>query len=63
MSLGGAIGSYGFSSTSQAQGFAETVWDLFGAGNSSTRPFGSAIVDGFDLGMLKSLYLLTTSRY
>lgn len=49
LSLGGAAGSYGFSSSSQAVEFAQTCWDLFGAGSSSTRPFGDSVVDGFDL--------------
>jgi len=51
LSLGGAVGTYGFTSSSQAQQFAQQVWDLFGEGTSSTRPFGSSVVDGFDLGM------------
>ena len=51
LSLGGAIGTYGFTSTSQAQQFAQTVWDLFGEGTSSTRPFGASVIDGFDLGI------------
>jgi chitinase len=50
LSLGGAIGDYGFSSSAQAESFATTVWNLFGEGTSSTRPFGSSVVDGFDLG-------------
>jgi chitinase len=54
LSLGGELGNYGFSSTSQAQDSAETMWDAFGGGNSSSRPFGSAVVDGFDLGTLSS---------
>ncbi|GME74916.1 unnamed protein product [Ambrosiozyma monospora] len=51
LSLGGASGSYGFSSDSVAEGFAETLWDYFGAGtgkSTSERPFGDAVVDGFD---------------
>lgn len=51
LSLGGAIGNYGFSSSSEAQTFATTLWNVFGGGSSSTRPFGTSIVDGFDLGM------------
>jgi chitinase len=50
LSLGGATGNYSFSSASQASTFANTLWDLFGGGNSSTRPFGTAVIDGFDLG-------------
>lgn len=49
MSLGGASGSYGFSNDGDGQKFAQTLWDLFLGGNSSTRPFGDVIIDGFDL--------------
>ena len=55
LSLGGAIGEYGFSSSSEAETFATTLWNLFGEGTSSTRPFGSSIVDGFDLGFTPEL--------
>ncbi|KAK6460220.1 chitinase, partial [Scheffersomyces coipomensis] len=49
LSLGGAVGTYGFSSDSQAQDFASVLWNKFGAGTSdSERPFDSAVVDGFD---------------
>ncbi len=46
LSLGGAGGSVGFSSDSQAQTFADTVWNTFLGGSSSTRPFGDAVLDG-----------------
>ncbi|KAG1470167.1 hypothetical protein G6F56_002840 [Rhizopus delemar] len=49
LSLGGAAGSYGLSSDEQGQEFAQTIWDIFGGGSSSTRPFGDAIIDGIDL--------------
>ncbi|RCH80995.1 Chitinase 1 [Rhizopus stolonifer] len=49
LSLGGAAGSYGFSNDDDATAFADTLWDTFGNGESDTRPFGDAIVDGFDL--------------
>ncbi|KAI8147614.1 glycoside hydrolase superfamily [Fennellomyces sp. T-0311] len=49
VSLGGASGSYGFASDSEGTTFAKTMWDLFGGGDSDTRPFGDAVVDGFDL--------------
>ncbi|KAI5957841.1 CHT3 [Candida theae] len=51
LSLGGASGAYGFSSDDQAREFAHTVWDLFGnsdALSAAERPFGGAILDGFD---------------
>ncbi|GME81741.1 unnamed protein product [Ambrosiozyma monospora] len=51
LSLGGAAGTYGFSSDAEAEGFAGTLWNTFGAGTGKSiaeRPFGDAIVDGFD---------------
>ncbi|KAG2206238.1 hypothetical protein INT47_007251 [Mucor saturninus] len=49
MSLGGAAGIYGFANDGDGEAFADTLWNLFGAGSSSTRPFGDAVLDGFDL--------------
>ncbi|THH31506.1 hypothetical protein EUX98_g2683 [Antrodiella citrinella] len=49
LSLGGATGQDGFSSDSQAQTFADQIWNLFLGGSSSTRPFGNAVLDGIDL--------------
>jgi chitinase len=49
LSLGGATGSVGFASAEQAEEFAGTVWDLFLGGESDTRPFGDAVLDGVDL--------------
>ena len=49
LSLGGATGALGFSSDAQAVTFAQTIWDLFLGGSSSTRPFGNAVLDGIDL--------------
>ncbi len=50
LSLGGASGSYGFSSNDEAIAFAGTLWNLFGEGKGdSLRPFDDAIIDGFDL--------------
>ncbi|OWB73040.1 hypothetical protein B5S31_g2772 [[Candida] boidinii] len=48
LSLGGASGAYGFASDSVAEGFAETLWNMFGAGSATERPFGDAVIDGFD---------------
>ncbi|SAM03670.1 hypothetical protein [Absidia glauca] len=48
LSLGGAAGSYGFSSDAQAQTFAQTLYDMFGQGTHKYRPFDDAAVDGFD---------------
>eukprot|EP00486_Rosalina_sp_Unknown_P005869 CAMPEP_0201576066 /NCGR_PEP_ID=MMETSP0190_2-20130828/21659_1 /ASSEMBLY_ACC=CAM_ASM_000263 /TAXON_ID=37353 /ORGANISM="Rosalina sp." /LENGTH=209 /DNA_ID=CAMNT_0048006483 /DNA_START=374 /DNA_END=1003 /DNA_ORIENTATION=- len=51
LSLGGAVGSYGFTSDSQATTFATTIWDMFFAGSNSAgiRPFGNTNLDGIDL--------------
>ncbi|GME72471.1 unnamed protein product [[Candida] boidinii] len=48
LSLGGASGAYGFASDAVAEGFAETLWNMFGAGSAVERPFGNAVLDGFD---------------
>ncbi|KIK71335.1 carbohydrate-binding module family 5 protein [Collybiopsis luxurians FD-317 M1] len=49
ISLGGANGGVGFSSDAQGTAFAQTIWNLFLGGSSSTRPFGAAVLDGVDL--------------
>jgi len=49
LSIGGATGAVGFQNNSQAVNFADQVWNEFLGGNSSTRPFGDAILDGIDL--------------
>ncbi len=46
LSLGGGTGQVGFSSDSQAQSFADQIWNLFLGGKGSIRPFGDAILDG-----------------
>ena len=50
LSMGGAIGSYGFTDDKQAEDFATTLWNTFGEGSADgvERPFDSAVVDGFD---------------
>lgn len=49
ISLGGAVGSYGFTSDAGGANFADTLWNTFGGGTAAERPFGDAIVDGYDL--------------
>ncbi|OJA13755.1 hypothetical protein AZE42_01538 [Rhizopogon vesiculosus] len=49
ISLGGATGSNGFTNDTQAAAYAQIIWNLFLGGTSSTRPFGSAILDGIDM--------------
>lgn len=48
LSLGGATGQYGFSGDDEGEQFAQTLWDTFGGGSGDNRPFGDAVVDGFD---------------
>lgn len=52
LSLGGAQSTTAFSTDNQASDFATKLWNLFGGGkgeSSDMRPFGSAVVDGFDV--------------
>ncbi|KAJ3744211.1 glycoside hydrolase [Lentinula detonsa] len=49
LSMGGATGAATFTSESQAEDFADLIWDLFLGGTSTTRPFGDAVLDGIDL--------------
>jgi chitinase len=47
LSIGGASGgSVGFQSDTQATQYAQVIWDIFLGGTSSTRPFGTAVLDG-----------------
>ncbi|KAJ2880763.1 Chitinase 2 [Coemansia aciculifera] len=49
LSLGGASGAYGFTDDSQAERYADVIWDMFLGGYSHTRPFDSTVLDGIDL--------------
>ncbi|KAL8652151.1 MAG: hypothetical protein Q9210_002858 [Variospora velana] len=53
LSLGGALATTAFSSDAQASTFATQLWDLFGDGKGERaegmRPFGRAVLDGFDV--------------
>ncbi|KAK4610444.1 Class III chitinase [Fulvia fulva] len=53
LSIGGATyHERGFPSKAAAEAYAQLIWNTFGPVNSSSnalRPFGSAVVDGFDL--------------
>lgn len=46
LSLGGADSKPGFASNSQAQAFADQIWDSFLGGSGGPRPFGTAVLDG-----------------
>ncbi|KAJ6507000.1 glycoside hydrolase superfamily [Mycena sanguinolenta] len=48
ISLGGQNSST-LSSDAEGIAFATTIWNLFLGGSSSTRPFGSVVLDGVDL--------------
>lgn len=53
LSLGGATAQTAFTDDNQAETFASTLWDLFGAGtglDAGLRPFGDTKIDGFDVG-------------
>lgn len=53
ISVGGANGDLAFSGAAEAERAAQMMWDLFGGGDGESaplRPFGSATVDGFDIG-------------
>lgn len=52
VSLGGYYSNVTFASDTEAIQLAQNLWNLFGAGDgldASLRPFGSIIIDGFDL--------------
>lgn len=50
LSIGGASGgSVAFQSDTQATQYAQVIWDIFLGGTSSTRPFGTAVLDGIDM--------------
>ncbi|CAL0328579.1 unnamed protein product [Lupinus luteus] len=48
LSIGGGIGRYSLSSSSDAKTFADYLWNNFLSGKSPSRPFGDAILDGID---------------
>lgn len=51
LSLGGESSrksAYGFRDDNEAAAFAHVLWNSFGGGHSAYRPFGDAVVDGFD---------------
>lgn len=51
LSIGGAVGNYGFSSDADAANVAQYIWDAFLGGSSATvtRPLGATPLDGVDL--------------
>ncbi|KAK0636724.1 glycoside hydrolase family 18 protein [Bombardia bombarda] len=53
LSIGGATYTEGgFTSSAEATTWANTIWAMFGpvqSGSTAKRPFGTAVIDGFDL--------------
>ncbi|MFQ6641287.1 hypothetical protein Gotur_016513 [Gossypium turneri] len=48
LSLGGGAGSYFLASSNDARQVATYLWNNFLGGQSASRPFGDAILDGID---------------
>ncbi|KAJ8773189.1 hypothetical protein K2173_028366 [Erythroxylum novogranatense] len=48
LSLGGGVGNYGLASRDDAKNVADYLWNNFLGGQSSSRPLGSAVLDGID---------------
>lgn len=56
LSMGGASGQYGFNDQQNAEQVATDLWNLVGGGSSDTRPFGDAVIDGFDIDSENNMY-------
>ncbi|WCJ19302.1 Acidic endochitinase [Euphorbia peplus] len=48
LSIGGGAGGYYLTSTQDAEEVATYLWNNFLGGNSTSRPFGPAVLDGID---------------
>ncbi|OMO58740.1 hypothetical protein COLO4_04248 [Corchorus olitorius] len=48
LSIGGGIGQYSLASTADAKKFADYLYNNFLGGKSTSRPFGTAVLDGID---------------
>ncbi|KAK8657242.1 hypothetical protein V6N13_035492 [Hibiscus sabdariffa] len=48
LSIGGGAGSYSLASQADARNVADYLWNNFLGGSSSSRPLGSAVLDGID---------------
>lgn len=57
ISLGGEISQVGFTDDSEAEKFADVIWDMFLGGSGPERPFGDAVLDGYvQFGRLFPIY-------
>ncbi|XP_065847783.1 hevamine-A-like [Euphorbia lathyris] len=65
LSIGGGAGAYSLSSSDDAKQVATYIWNNFLSGKSSTRPLGSAVLDGvdFDIEGGTGLYWDDLARY
>ena len=52
LSIGGGVGKYFLASPNDAENVATYLWNNFLGGNSSSRPFGDAILDGINFDIL-----------
>ncbi|PON97274.1 Endo-beta-N-acetylglucosaminidase [Trema orientale] len=48
LSIGGGAGNYSLASSEDAREFADFLWNNFLGGDSLSRPFGEAVLDGID---------------
>ncbi|PIA51752.1 hypothetical protein AQUCO_01100549v1 [Aquilegia coerulea] len=48
LSIGGGDGAYYLTSSADAKQVAQYLWDNYLGGNSTSRPFGDAVLDGID---------------
>ncbi|KAM9903741.1 hypothetical protein OXX79_003156 [Metschnikowia pulcherrima] len=53
LSLGGDLGNYKFEDDKEARDFAQVLYNTFGPGEAKERPFGNAVVNGYDLNLEK----------
>jgi len=48
LAIGGGIGKYSLASKADAKAVAKHLWNYYLGGNSRSRPFGTAVLDGVD---------------
>lgn len=65
LSLGGPTGTYTLTSTEDAKNLAIYLWNNFLGGQSATRPFGTAVLDGidFDIDLGSNQYYSDLARF
>ncbi|KAL7254198.1 hypothetical protein ACSBR1_008573 [Camellia fascicularis] len=65
LSIGGGVGTYSLSSQSDAKNVSEYLWNNYLGGSSSSRPLGSAVLNGidFDIELGSTKYWDDLARY